>query len=83
MAALELINKDKNTKSSLYKIILFFKNYIKLIKLVFESIIPDLKSFRWWQALILIFFATFMVVFSVLVMDYLFDLVFEKSRLGF
>jgi len=59
--------EDNNNKSALFKLNLFCKYYIKLLKLVFKSIIPDLKSFKWWQAFILIFFAAFMVVFSVLV----------------
>ncbi len=59
--------EDNNNKSALFKLNLFCKYYIKQLKLVFKSIIPDLKSFKWWQALILIFFAAFMVVFSVLV----------------
>jgi hypothetical protein len=64
----EIIHDDKkNEKFGLLKINLFVKEYIKLFKLVLKSIIPDLKSFKWWQALILIIFATFMVVFSVLV----------------
>jgi hypothetical protein len=64
----EMIHDDKkNKKFGLLKINLFVKEYIKLFKLVLKSIIPDLKSFKWWQALILIIFATFMVVFSVLV----------------
>jgi hypothetical protein len=77
---LEILNYDDNNnlkKSSLFKIKLFFKDYIELFKLVFKSIIPDLKSFKWWQALILIFFATFMVVFSVLVSLVYFLLNFE------
>jgi hypothetical protein len=71
--SLELINtieddnNNNNNKSALFKLNLFFKYYMKILKLVFKSIIPDLKSFKWWQALILIFFGIFMVVFSVLV----------------
>ncbi|CAF2881616.1 unnamed protein product [Rotaria sp. Silwood2] len=55
-----------NKEFRLLKLKLFFKRYIKLLKLVFQSIIPDLKSFNWWQTLILILFAAFNVVFSVL-----------------
>jgi hypothetical protein len=69
----EIINVDNKKKSGLDKINLFCKNYIKLLKLVFKSIIPDLKSFKCWQALILILFATFMVVFSVLVSSFSFS----------
>lgn len=58
--------EDSTKKSHKFKLNLFIKNYIKILKLVFKSIIPDLRSFKWWQVLILIFFAIFMVVFSVL-----------------
>ncbi|CAF3656435.1 unnamed protein product [Adineta steineri] len=57
---------DRNTKSCLFKLNLFIKRYIKFLKLVFKSILPDLKSFKCWQAIILILFATFNVVFSIL-----------------
>jgi len=58
-----IINKE-NTSSKLY---LFIKRYLKQLKLVFQSIIPDLKSFKYWQIIILILYATFNVVFSILV----------------
>jgi len=45
----------------------FVRNYLKICKLVLRSIVPDLRSFKWWQALILLLFAIFMVAFSVLV----------------
>ncbi|CAF0941027.1 unnamed protein product [Rotaria sp. Silwood1] len=57
---------NENKKFRLFKLKLFFKHYIKHLKLVFQSIIPDLKSFNWWQALLLILFAVFNVVFSIL-----------------
>jgi hypothetical protein len=60
-----------NRKSCSLKIKLFCKQYLRLLKLVFTSIIPDLKSFKYWQIAILILFATFNVVFSVLVRFYL------------
>ena len=49
------------------KIGLFCERYKKLLILVFKSIGPDLKSFKWWQIVILSLFATFNVIFSVLV----------------
>jgi hypothetical protein len=62
-----IINKE-NTSS---KLRLFIKNYIKQFILVFQSIIPDLKSFKWWQLIILIIYATFNAIFSILVNIYL------------
>jgi len=49
------------------KLFLFIENYVKQLILVFQSIIPDLRSFEYWQILILILYATFNVVFSILV----------------
>ena len=67
-------------QSPLSKIKSFFKQYLKALKLVFKSIIPDLKSFKYWQIAILIIFATFNVVFSVLVRFY-FDYLLHKKFL--
>ena len=58
---------DKSQKSCSFKLRLFYKRYINFLKHVFQSIIPDLKSFKYWQIVILILFATFNVVFSILV----------------
>ena len=43
------------------------QRYKDLIILVLKSIVPDLKTFNWWQAVLLILFASFNVIFSVLV----------------
>jgi hypothetical protein len=61
--SIERIHKE-NCLSKLY---LFIKRYLKQLKHVFQSIIPDLKSFKYWQILVLILYATFSVVFSILV----------------
>ncbi len=58
------VMKQETTSSKLY---LFMKRYLKQFKLVFQSIIPDLKSFKYWQMFILILYATFNLIFSVLV----------------
>lgn len=58
---------ERNKKSRLYKIKQFLKRYIKYFKIVLKSIIPDLRSFKWWQVVLLLLFAAFNVVFSVLV----------------
>ena len=71
------MNMKKN-KGGVWKIIGFFKNYFKLFKLVFQSIIPDLRSFKWWQGLLLLLFAAFVVVFTVLVIE-MFFLSLHKS----
>jgi hypothetical protein len=60
----ESIENHKNTSSKLY---LFLKHYIKQLKLVCQSIIPDFQSFKNWQIIILILYATFNVIFSILV----------------
>ncbi|CAF3738630.1 unnamed protein product [Rotaria socialis] len=59
-----LAEYTKHSRS--YKIKRFIENYLNLLKLVFQSIIPDLISFKWWQVLLLALYATFSVVFSVL-----------------
>ncbi|CAF1009536.1 unnamed protein product [Rotaria sordida] len=59
-------SEDDSTDNTILKTKSFFKRYIEHLKLVFQSIVPDLKSFNWWQALLLILFATFNVVFSIL-----------------
>jgi hypothetical protein len=56
-----------NRKNSSSKFGLFIKYYIQQLKLVFKSIIPDLRSFKYWQIIVLILYATFNVVFSILV----------------
>lgn len=58
------VNRLRNSPSMKMK--LFIRRYKDLIVLVLKSIGPDLKSFKWWQICILILFATFSVVFSVL-----------------
>lgn len=58
-------NRLRNSPSTKMK--LFIRRYKDLIVLVCKSIGPDLKSFKWWQICILILFATFSLVFSVLV----------------
>ncbi|CAF5061338.1 unnamed protein product, partial [Rotaria magnacalcarata] len=60
-----LAKYTKHSRSS--KIKHFIENYLNLLKLVFQSIKPDLISFKWWQVLLLVLFATFNVVFTVLV----------------
>ncbi|CAF1264047.1 unnamed protein product [Rotaria sordida] len=58
-----IVNQEKQQSSILY---LFIKRYIQQLKLVFQSIISDLKDFKYWQIIIFILFATFNVVFSIL-----------------
>ena len=65
------INVKKSKENCLSKLYLFLKRYIKQLKLVFQSIIPDLKSFKKWQIIILILYATFNVVFSILVKKFI------------
>jgi len=69
-----IINKE-NTSS---KLKLFIKNYIKQFILVFKSIISDLKSFKCWQLIILILYATFNVIFSILVTIFYFYFFFNN-----
>jgi hypothetical protein len=59
--------QQETTSSKLY---LFIKRYLKQFKLIFQSIIPDLKSFQYWQIIILILYATFNLIFSVLVIEF-------------
>lgn len=80
-SSIENFYDEKRRKSPFFKINLFIKNYFKTLKLVFKSIIPDLKSFKWWQALILLLFATFMVVFSVLDFNSFFPQILKRSIL--
>lgn len=64
----ESIESNVNTKGKfLTKFYLFIKNYFQQLKLVFQSIISDLKTFKTWQIIILILYATFNVIFSILV----------------
>ena len=56
--------KRETTSGKLY---LFIKRYFKQLRLVFQSIIPDLKSFKYWQIIILILYAIFNVTFSIVV----------------
>jgi hypothetical protein len=56
--------KQETTSSKLY---LFIKRYLKQFQLIFQSILPDLKSFKYWQIIILILYATFNLTFSILV----------------
>jgi hypothetical protein len=69
--------QQETTSSKLY---LFIKRYLKQFKLIFQSIIPDLKSFQYWQIIILILYATFNLIFSVLVNEffeiYIYKLIF-------
>ncbi|CAF2756548.1 unnamed protein product [Rotaria sp. Silwood2] len=57
------IVNGENQSSVLY---LFIKRYMQQLKLVFQSIIPDIKDFKYWQILIFTLFAAFNVVFSIL-----------------
>jgi hypothetical protein len=70
----------KSNKSCLFKLKLFYTRYLKFLKLVFKSIIPDLKSFKCWQVIILILFATFNVVFSILVNPFFIINIYFKSE---
>jgi hypothetical protein len=60
-----IVDRHRRSWSTKWKS--FCKRYIKLLVLILNSIIPDLKSFKCWQVCILILFAAFNVVFSVLV----------------
>ena len=57
------INKENHSS----KFYLLSKQYLQQLKLVFRSIIPDLQSFKYWHIIILVFFAIFNVIFSILV----------------
>ncbi|CAF1464257.1 unnamed protein product [Adineta ricciae] len=59
----ESLESHRNSSSNIKS---FAQCYIQQLKLVFQSIIPDLKSFQTWQILILLLYATFNVVFSFL-----------------
>lgn len=58
------IDHRDEQSSSMY---IFIQHYTKQLKLVFQSIIPDLKDFKCWQIILFILFATFNAVFSILV----------------
>lgn len=73
---------EKSKKSWLSRLIAFSKHYINFLKLVFKSIIPDLKSFKYWQVIILILYATFNVVFTILVNPLFFSLL-KKSLFSY
>jgi len=74
----------KSKKSCLFKLKIFYKRYLNFLKLVFKSILPDLKSFKCWQVIILILFATFNVVFSILVNPFFYYYyLFQKRTLIF
>ncbi|CAF0763666.1 unnamed protein product [Didymodactylos carnosus] len=44
----------------------FCHEYCSILKLVIKSTIPDIKSFKLWQIILLLLFATFNVIFSIL-----------------
>ncbi|CAF4029146.1 unnamed protein product [Rotaria magnacalcarata] len=52
---------------------LFIQCYAQQLKLVFQSIVPDLKDLKTWQIAILILFGTFNVIFSILDFNSLFS----------
>ncbi|CAF1331047.1 unnamed protein product [Adineta steineri] len=54
--------RRRNRLSKLKKVI---QCYIKQLKFVFQSVIPDLKSFQKWKIIILILYATFSVIFTI------------------
>ncbi|CAF1172662.1 unnamed protein product [Adineta steineri] len=56
------IIRRRNRLSKLKKVI---QCYIKQLKFVFQSVIPDLKSFQRWKIIILILYATFSVIFTI------------------
>ena len=60
----ESMESQETTSSKLY---LFIKRYLKQFKLVFQSILPDVKSFKYWQIFILIIYAAFNLTFSIIV----------------
>ncbi|CAF4040817.1 unnamed protein product [Adineta steineri] len=56
------IIRRRNRLSKLKKVI---QCYVKQLKFVFQSVIPDLKSFQKWKIIILILYATFSVIFTI------------------
>ncbi|CAF1237515.1 unnamed protein product [Adineta steineri] len=52
-------------RNRLSKLKEFIQRYIKQLKFVFQSVIPDLKSFQKWKIIILILYATFSVIFTI------------------
>jgi hypothetical protein len=65
--ALTANNTRTKTRLKQLKFKQFYKQYRALLILVCKSIVPDLRSFHYWQMCILILFATFNVIFSILV----------------
>ena len=60
----ELPTQTATTQS---KIRLFLRRYFQQVNLVFQSILPDFRSFKFWQIIILILYATFNVTFTIVV----------------
>lgn len=58
------ILKPQTTSAKLFS---FFQRYFKQVKLVFQSIRTDFRSFQTWQIVILIFYATFNAIFTIVV----------------
>lgn len=62
-------------KNPLDKLKHFLNQYKKLFILIWQSIIPDLKCFLWWQVVLLLLFAIFNVIFSILVSRFILCLI--------
>ena len=58
------ILKPQTTSAKLFS---FLQRYFKQVKLVFQSIRTDFRSFQTWQIVILIIYATFNATFTIVV----------------
>ncbi|CAF1161572.1 unnamed protein product [Adineta steineri] len=58
-------NHTIRRRNRLSKLKEFIQCYIKQLKFVFQSIIPDLQSFQRWKIIVLILYATFSVTFTI------------------
>ena len=64
----EILGKDQSYREDpSSKIYSCLKGYLQQIRLVLRSIVPDLRSFKCWQLMLLLLYATFNVTFSILV----------------
>jgi len=65
------------------KLYVFLKRYLKQCQLVLKSIIPDLKSFKAWQLIVLVLYATFNMTFSILVNRIFYPTFKKRSKISF
>lgn len=63
----EYSNDHLKPQTTSEKLFGFLRRYFKQVKLVFQSIRTDFQSFQTWQIGILILYATFNVIFTIVV----------------